>query len=57
MDAILNYKSEDAEDYYTLLGCDELSSVSQEITRCFFHHRSLSSGLGLLVELPKNLDF
>lgn len=29
MDAILNYKSEDAEDYYTLLGCDELSSVEQ----------------------------
>ncbi|KAG5194637.1 hypothetical protein JEQ12_012913, partial [Ovis aries] len=26
MDAILNYKSEDTEDYYTLLGCDELSS-------------------------------
>lgn len=29
MDAILNYKSEDTEDYYTLLGCDELSSVEQ----------------------------
>lgn len=25
----LNYKSEDTEDYYTLLGCDELSSVEQ----------------------------
>ncbi|XP_077634753.1 dnaJ homolog subfamily C member 12 isoform X1 [Crocuta crocuta] len=29
MDAILNYKSEDTEDYYMLLGCDELSSVEQ----------------------------
>lgn len=29
MDAILNYKSEDTDDYYTLLGCDELSSVEQ----------------------------
>jgi DnaJ family protein C protein 12 len=28
MDAILNYRSEAAEDYYSLLGCDELSSVS-----------------------------
>lgn len=29
MDAILNYRLEDTEDYYTLLGCDELSSVEQ----------------------------
>ncbi|XP_015102116.1 dnaJ homolog subfamily C member 12 isoform X2 [Vicugna pacos] len=29
MDAILNYRSEDTDDYYTLLGCDELSSVEQ----------------------------
>ncbi|XP_003994026.1 dnaJ homolog subfamily C member 12 isoform X2 [Felis catus] len=29
MDAILNYRSEDTEDYYMLLGCDELSSVEQ----------------------------
>ncbi|XP_045424338.1 dnaJ homolog subfamily C member 12 [Lemur catta] len=29
MDAILNYKLEDTEDYYKLLGCDELSSVEQ----------------------------
>ncbi|XP_003409336.1 dnaJ homolog subfamily C member 12 [Loxodonta africana] len=29
MDAILNYSSENNEDYYTLLGCDELSSVEQ----------------------------
>ncbi|XP_037351806.1 dnaJ homolog subfamily C member 12 [Talpa occidentalis] len=29
MDAILNYRSEDTEDYYALLGCDELSSVEQ----------------------------
>ncbi|KAM6184529.1 dnaJ homolog subfamily C member 12 [Rhynchocyon petersi] len=29
MDAILNYSLEDAEDYYMLLGCDELSSVEQ----------------------------
>ncbi|XP_062070824.1 dnaJ homolog subfamily C member 12 isoform X2 [Lepus europaeus] len=29
MDAILNYQSEDTDDYYRLLGCDELSSVEQ----------------------------
>lgn len=29
MDAILNYRLEDIEDYYMLLGCDELSSVEQ----------------------------
>uniref|UniRef100_G1MIH1 DnaJ heat shock protein family (Hsp40) member C12 n=1 Tax=Ailuropoda melanoleuca TaxID=9646 RepID=G1MIH1_AILME len=29
MDAILSYRSEDTEDYYMLLGCDELSSVEQ----------------------------
>lgn len=29
MDAILNYRPEGSEDYYALLGCDELSSVSR----------------------------
>ncbi|KAK7901711.1 hypothetical protein WMY93_018480 [Mugilogobius chulae] len=29
MDQILNCKSEDLEDYYGLLGCDELSSTEQ----------------------------
>lgn len=29
MDAILNYKVAEGEDYYALLGCDELSSVEQ----------------------------
>lgn len=29
MDEILKYRLEDNEDYYTLLGCDELSSVEQ----------------------------
>nr|XP_042122634.1 dnaJ homolog subfamily C member 12 isoform X2 [Peromyscus maniculatus bairdii] len=29
MDAILNYRPEGGEDYYALLGCDELSSVEQ----------------------------
>ncbi|XP_064573214.1 dnaJ homolog subfamily C member 12 [Zonotrichia leucophrys gambelii] len=29
MDAILNCKPEDLEDYYNLLGCDELSTVEQ----------------------------
>ncbi|XP_036590059.1 dnaJ homolog subfamily C member 12 [Trichosurus vulpecula] len=29
MDAILNYRMEDVEDYYELLGCDELSTVDQ----------------------------
>ncbi|NXS34716.1 DJC12 protein, partial [Pomatostomus ruficeps] len=29
MDAILNCNPEDLEDYYTLLGCDELSTVEQ----------------------------
>lgn len=28
MEAVLNCKPEDLEDYYGLLGCDELSSVS-----------------------------
>lgn len=27
MDAILNYRLEDMEDYYSLLGCSELSTV------------------------------
>ncbi|KAM9726551.1 dnaJ homolog subfamily C member 12 [Menidia menidia] len=31
MDAVLSYKSEDLEDYYGLLGCDELSSTEQII--------------------------
>ncbi|XP_028637092.1 dnaJ homolog subfamily C member 12 [Grammomys surdaster] len=29
MDAILNYRPEGSQDYYALLGCDELSSVEQ----------------------------
>ncbi|XP_029031470.1 dnaJ homolog subfamily C member 12 [Betta splendens] len=29
MEAVLNCKSEDLEDYYGLLGCDELSSTEQ----------------------------
>ncbi|CAH1794244.1 unnamed protein product [Owenia fusiformis] len=29
MDTIINYKREDADDYYHILGCDELSSVEQ----------------------------
>ncbi|XP_060225408.1 dnaJ homolog subfamily C member 12 [Meriones unguiculatus] len=29
MDAILNYRPQGGEDYYALLGCDELSSVEQ----------------------------
>lgn len=28
METVLNCKPEDLEDYYGLLGCDELSSVS-----------------------------
>lgn len=28
MEAVLNCKQEELEDYYGLLGCDELSSVS-----------------------------
>ncbi|XP_072246503.1 dnaJ homolog subfamily C member 12 [Leuresthes tenuis] len=31
MDAVLSYKPEDLEDYYGLLGCDELSSTEQII--------------------------
>lgn len=30
MEAVLNCKSEDLEDYYGILGCDELSSVSSD---------------------------
>ncbi|XP_009576696.1 PREDICTED: dnaJ homolog subfamily C member 12-like, partial [Fulmarus glacialis] len=29
MDAILNCRPDDLEDYYNLLGCDELSTVEQ----------------------------
>lgn len=36
MDAILNYSSEDTEDFYMLLGCDELSSVRLWIMLFFF---------------------
>lgn len=32
MEALLNCKREDAEDYYGLLGCDELSSTEQMIS-------------------------
>ncbi|XP_039591022.1 dnaJ homolog subfamily C member 12 [Polypterus senegalus] len=32
MDAILNCQSKDLEDYYALLGCDELSSSEQILT-------------------------
>ncbi|XP_015278684.1 PREDICTED: dnaJ homolog subfamily C member 12 [Gekko japonicus] len=32
MDAILNFRPEDMEDYYSLLGCDELSTVEQIIS-------------------------
>ncbi|XP_041602819.1 dnaJ homolog subfamily C member 12 [Vulpes lagopus] len=42
MDAILNYRSEDTEDYYMLLGCDELSSVRQWIMLFFFKMKALS---------------
>nr|XP_040129231.1 dnaJ homolog subfamily C member 12 [Ictidomys tridecemlineatus] len=34
MDAILNYRLDDSEDYYTLLGCDELSSVRLSSSCC-----------------------
>lgn len=30
MEAVLSCKPEDLEDYYGLLGCDELSSVSSD---------------------------
>lgn len=30
MEAVLNCKPEDLEDYYGILGCDELSSVSSD---------------------------
>ncbi|XP_065815621.1 dnaJ homolog subfamily C member 12 isoform X2 [Labrus bergylta] len=29
MEAVLNYKTDDLEDYYGLLGCDELSTTEQ----------------------------
>ncbi|XP_072533539.1 dnaJ homolog subfamily C member 12 isoform X2 [Salminus brasiliensis] len=32
MEAILNCKAEDLEDYYGLLGCDELSTAEQILT-------------------------
>lgn len=58
MDAILNYRLEDTEDYYTLLGCDELSSVRQWIMLFFFTTIFLllfKVLTELLVTLPKNL--
>lgn len=35
MEAILNCRTEDLEDYYGLLGCDELSTVNTQVTRTY----------------------
>ncbi|XP_078079771.1 dnaJ homolog subfamily C member 12 [Mustelus asterias] len=40
MDAILNHTAEDSEDYYRLLGCDELSTTEQIVAE--FKAKALS---------------
>lgn len=35
MESILNCRSDDLEDYYGLLGCDELSTVNAQLTSLF----------------------
>jgi len=35
MEAILNCRTEDLEDYYGLLGCDELSTVNTQVTTTY----------------------
>ncbi|XP_010373727.1 dnaJ homolog subfamily C member 12 [Rhinopithecus roxellana] len=54
MDAILNYRSEDIEDYYTLLGCDELSSVEQILAE--FKVRALECHPDKHPENPKAVE-
>ncbi|XP_003258265.1 dnaJ homolog subfamily C member 12 [Nomascus leucogenys] len=54
MDAILNYRSEDTEDYYTLLGCDELSSVEQILAE--FKVRALECHPDKHPENPKAVE-
>ncbi|XP_063526639.1 dnaJ homolog subfamily C member 12 isoform X1 [Pongo pygmaeus] len=51
MDAILNYRSEDTEDYYTLLGCDELSSVVRIKERGEKHEGRLDSQQGQVEQI------
>ncbi|XP_055130429.1 dnaJ homolog subfamily C member 12 [Symphalangus syndactylus] len=54
MDAILSYRSEDTEDYYTLLGCDELSSVEQILAE--FKVRALECHPDKHPENPKAVE-
>nr|XP_015202977.1 PREDICTED: dnaJ homolog subfamily C member 12 isoform X1 [Lepisosteus oculatus] len=54
MDAILNCKPEDLEDYYGLLGCDELSSVDQILAE--FKVRALACHPDKHPENPKAVE-
>ncbi|XP_038599977.1 dnaJ homolog subfamily C member 12 [Tachyglossus aculeatus] len=54
MDAILNCRMEDLEDYYSLLGCDELSSVEQILAE--FKVRALECHPDKHPENPKAVE-
>lgn len=54
MDAILNYRPEGSEDYYALLGCDELSSVEQILAE--FKVRALDCHPDKHPENPKAVE-
>ncbi|XP_021061421.1 dnaJ homolog subfamily C member 12 [Mus pahari] len=54
MDAILNYRPEGSEDYYALLGCDELSSVEQILAE--FKVRALECHPDKHPENPKAVE-
>ncbi|XP_069877106.1 dnaJ homolog subfamily C member 12 isoform X2 [Dipodomys merriami] len=54
MDSILDYRLEDSEDFYTLLGCDELSSVEQILAE--FKIRALECHPDKHPENPKAVE-
>lgn len=54
MEAILNYRSEDLEDYYGRLGCDELSTTEQIINE--FKVRALACHPDKHPENPKAVE-
>ncbi|XP_006010358.1 dnaJ homolog subfamily C member 12 [Latimeria chalumnae] len=54
MDAILNCNPEDLEDYYTVLGCDELSTTEQILTE--FKSRALECHPDKHPENPKAVE-
>ncbi|KAK7139698.1 hypothetical protein R3I94_012373 [Phoxinus phoxinus] len=54
MEAILNYRTEDLEDYYGLLGCDELSTPEQIVNE--FKVRALACHPDKHPENPKAVE-